>query len=154
MITGDLLTLTMINDPSRIVIVDEETGENINANLADNNLVISTLAKSITDDCIVSPPFGDVFIRIKGQEIVDQVQVFTAVGEGMKDLTTATPSCFATFPTASTTLIQRNTDYVIDFSDPNITFEFTTPQSQQDYHFSCQYENATKLSKTCNFPPP
>jgi len=152
LITGDLLTLIMDNDPSKIIILDEASGENILANIADNNLVVSTLAKSITDDCIVSPPFGDVFIRFSGQPVQDQIKIFSSVGEGMKDLSTATPSCFATFPTAATTLIQRNTQYVIDFTDPVVSFEISTPQTQRDYHFSCQYVNASKLSKTCNFP--
>jgi len=152
LVSSDLLTLQMNNDPSKIVIVDEATGENINANLVDNNLVISTLAKSIAgDDCIVSPPLGNVFLRIKNTPV--GVKIFSGVGEGMKDISVSPPNCFATFPTASTTLIQRNTDYVLEFSDPNLTFQITTAQSQQDYHFSCQYVNASKLEKICNFPP-
>lgn len=152
LVTNDLLTLQMVNDPSKIVIVDEATGENINANLVDNNLVISTLAKAIAGpDCIVSPPLGNVFLRIKNTPV--GVKIFSGVGEGMKDTSVSPPTCFATFPTASTTLIQRNTDYVLEFADPNLTFQITTPQSQQDYHFSCQYVNASKLETICNFPP-
>lgn len=152
---GDLLTLVIDNDPSKTIIVDETTGENIVVNLADNNLVISTFPKTVAGpDCIVSPPLGDVFINIKGQPVEDRVIIFGATPEGTKTGTTCHPLVGETSTT--TTLIQRNTVYVMEFTDPVVTFEFITPSAQMDYHFSCQYNGTSIVDKglrDCNFPP-
>lgn len=153
-IQADLTTLVISNDPSRTIIVDETTGENIVVNLADNNLVISALPKTIAGpDCIVSPPLGDVFIRLASQPVEDRVQVFVATPEGTKTGTTCHP-----LPgeiSTTTTLIQRNSNYVLEFSDPSVIPLLLTPSSQMDYHFSCQYNGTTTVDKglrECNFP--
>lgn len=158
LIGGELLTLVMNSDPSKTVIVDETTGENIVVDKADNNLVISTIAKDLTGDCVANPPMGDVFIGIVGEPVEDRVQVFSAVGPGVRipdisDPPTGEVLCSNSSPTAATTLIQRNTDYELIFLDPGAIFTISTPRTQMDYSFSCQYTDATKSTRACNFPP-
>ncbi len=143
---GEVFSMTINHDSSQTVIINER-GEPSLISLKDDTITISALPKSIGNDCIPNPAFGDVFLSTVSNPN-DRVKIFSAVGTGQRD---DTPTCFNQLPTVSITDIARNTGYLIQFTDPATTIEISTPNSQKDYNYSCQYSDVTKTLRVCNF---
>ena len=143
---GEVFSMIINHDSSKTVIINER-GESSLISLKDDAITISALPKSIGNDCIPNPPMGDVFLSTINNPN-DRVKIFSAVGTGQRD---ATPTCFNQLPTVSITDIARNTGYLIQFTDPATNIEITTPNSQKDYNYSCQYSDVTKTLRVCNF---
>ncbi len=143
---SEFFSMVINHDSSKTVIVNEQ-GEPSLVSLIDDQLTISALPKSIEGDCIPNPPMGDVFLSTASNPS-DRTKIFSAVGTGQKN---AIPVCFNPLPTVSITDIARNTDYIIQFTDPLDTVEISTPNSQKNYNFSCQFTDLTLSVRECNF---
>ncbi|MCP6727447.1 MAG: hypothetical protein KJI69_05560 [Patescibacteria group bacterium] len=143
---SEFFSMVINHDSSKTVIVNEK-GESSLVSLLDNQLTISALPKSIEGDCIPNPPMGDVFLSTASNPS-DRTKIFSAVGTGQKN---AIPVCFNPLPIVSITDIARNTDYIIQFTDPLDTVEISTPNSQKNYNFSCQFTDLTLSVRECNF---
>ena len=143
---SEFFSMVINHDSSKTVIVNEK-GEPSLVSLMDNQLTISALPKSIEGDCIPNPPMGDVFLSTASNPS-DRTKIFSAVGTGQKS---AVPVCSNPLPTVSITDIARNTDYIIQFTDPLDTVEISTPNSQKNYNFSCQFTDLTLSVRECNF---
>jgi len=143
---SEIFSMSINQDRSKTVIIDER-GEPALVSLKDDTITISALPKSIGNDCIPNPPMGDVFLATASNPN-DRIKIFSGVGTGQRD---ATPTCFNPLPTVSITDIARNTDYIIQFSDPLTVVNISTPNSQKDYNYSCQYNDVTKTLRVCNF---
>jgi len=143
---SEFFSMVINSDSSKTVIVNEQ-GEPSLVSLIDDQLTISALPKSIEGDCIPNPPMGDVFLSTASNPS-DRTKIFSAVGTGQKS---AVPVCSNPLPTVSITDIARNTDYIIQFTDPLDTVEISTPNSQKNYNFSCQFTDLTLSVRECNF---
>jgi len=143
---SEFFSMVINHDSSKTVIVNEQ-GEPSLVSLIDDQLTISALPKSIEGDCIPNPPMGDVFLSTASNPS-DRTKIFSAVGTGQKS---AVPVCSNPLPTVSITDIARNTDYIIQFTDPLDTVEISTPNSQKNYNFSCQFTDLTLSVRECNF---
>lgn len=92
---------------------------------------------------IPHPPMGSVtLINPDGSSQV----IFQATPEGTCSGTTCESTC--TFTT-----IARNSFYQLEYTDPILLTNFTTPFSQKNYAFSCWYTDDTKLARDCSLVP-
>lgn len=143
---SEIFSMAINHDSSKTVIINEK-GEPALVSLKDDTITISALPKSIGGDCIPNPPMGDVFLSTASNPN-DRVKIFSGVGTGQRD---DTPTCFNALPTVSITNIARNTNYILQFSDPSAVVSISTPSSQKDYNYSCQYDDVAKTQRICNF---
>ncbi len=144
---AELFSMIINHDSSKTVIVNER-GEPSLVSLKDDGITISALPKSIGSDCVPNPPMGDVFLSTASNPN-DRIKIFSGVTTGQKDVSPV--RCFNSSPTVSITDISRNTDYIIQFTDPQATVQISTPNSQKDYNFSCQYTDISLTVRDCNF---
>jgi len=93
---------------------------------------------------IPSPPMGNVLLtRPDGTTL----EIFPTVSEG------TCPSGTQCDSTCTFTDIRRNSFYTLEFSDPLLIQNFTTPFSQKNYAFSCWYTNEDKIARDCSLQP-
>jgi len=154
-----LFSMDIARDPNQIVITNEE-GELQRIYLIDDRLTISSLPMKLCSggfcNCVESPAMGDVFLATADNP-TERTKVFSAVTKGTRttggiDKYGNFASCFSAQKTTWVTLISRNTDYILLFTDPAELIEISTPKSQKDYTFSCKNNNLTERIRVCNFP--
>jgi len=93
---------------------------------------------------IPHPPFGSVtLLRPDGTSEV----IFQGVPEGTCSSATSCDS------TCTFTQIARNSFYSLEYNDPLLLTNFTTPFSQKNYYFSCWYTDETKIARNCSLQP-
>jgi len=93
---------------------------------------------------IPHPPMGTV-ILINPDGTTDVI--FQGVSEGTCTNSTTCDS------TCTFTDISRNSFYQLEFNDPILLTNFTTPFSQKNYYFSCFYTDEVKTARFCNLQP-
>jgi len=134
-------------------ITNEEGGDDIIFPIDDqikicaqNSFIPFATEEDIFGDpvAIPHPPMGTVIlINSDGTSEV----IFQGVGEGTCSTTTECAS------TCTFTDISRNSFYELEYADPILLTNFTTPFSQKNYAFSCWYTDETKVARNCNIQP-
>jgi len=104
-----------------------------------------TSAESFGDPvAIPHPPMGNVLLtRPDGTTL----EIFPTVPEG------TCPSATLCDSTCTFTDIRRNSFYTLEYSDPLLIQNFTTPFSQKNYAFSCWYTSEDKIARDCSLQP-
>jgi len=93
---------------------------------------------------IPHPPMGNVKLtRPDGT----MQEIFPSVDEGICSSATECES------TCTFTDIRRNSFFTLEYSDPILIQNFTTPFSQKNYAFSCWYTDETKVARDCSLTP-
>ena len=90
------------------------------------------------------PPMG--MVTLTNPDGTSEV-IFQAVGEGT---CTSTTECAST---CTFTDIRRNSFYELEYTDPILLTNFTTPFSQKNYAFSCWFTDETQVARNCNIQP-
>jgi len=134
-------------------VTNEEGGEDIIFPIDDqikicaqNTFIpFATEEESFGDPIAVPhPPMG--MVTLTNPDGTSEV-IFQAVGEGTCASTTECES------TCTFTDISRNSFYELEYTDPILLTNFTTPFSQKNYAFSCWYTDETKIARNCNIQP-